>query len=304
MASRALRLPTSYALCVSQSERLIAAIGRNVVIADLESRRRLSSSHPLSHPSHADFSADERLLVIKSTWGEIVVLDTASGEKLSSHRPRQQDEGAAIRFSADGDFLVDGSWSGEVRVRQASNLSAVESFAFKGEMINAVSRSERGDLWLFAHTTKYKPEVAETPRPYLSLWKWPLRAVESTINVCLKTLDAAALAPTAPYIAAVGFCEQTSGRVLRMLSTSGTLLASTSLSIGGTGSSTRWSRDSKLVGTVSKGEFVIYSAPALTPYATYPEEYPADLAFLSNGAEVVLGSWSAGRIAALVPSDA
>jgi hypothetical protein len=299
MASRALKLPTSYALCVSQSERLIAAIGRNVVIADLQSRRRLSSSHPLSHPSHGDFSADDRLLVIKSTWGEIAVLDAESGSKLSSFRPRRQDEGAAIRFAPDDDFVVDGSWSGEVRVRQASDLSAVESFAFKGEMINAVSRSELGDLWLFAHTTKFKPEVAETPPPYISLWKWPLRGLQSTINVGLKTLDAAALAPTAPYIAVVGFCEKANGRVLRILSTAGAVLASMPLTIGGTGSSTRWSHDSKLVGTVSKGEFVICSVPDLTPFASYPEEYPADLAFLRSGAEIVLGSWSAGCIATM-----
>ena len=234
MASRALKLPTSYALCVSHSESLIAALGRNVVIADLDCRRRLSTSHPLSHPSHADFSADDRLLVVKSTWGEIAVLDTKSGENLCSHRPKRQDEGTAIRFAPDSDFLVDGSWSGEIRVRQVSNLSVIESFAFEGEMIKAVSRNEQGDLWLFAHTTKYKPEVAETPRPNVSLWKWPLRAAQSTFSVGLKTLDAAALAPTAPYIAVVGFCEETNVRVLRILSSSGSVLASTPLTIGGT----------------------------------------------------------------------
>jgi len=232
------------------------------------------------------------------------VLDTASGEKLSSHRPRRHDEGGSIRFAPDDDFLVDGSWSGEIRVRRASNLSAVKSFAFEGEMINAVSRNELGDLWLFAHTTKYKPETAETPRPYVSLWKWPLRALQSTINVGLRTMDKAILAPTAPYIAVVGFCEKANGRVLRILSTDGAVLASTPLAIAGTGSSTRWSHDSRLVGTVTKGKFVIYSAPDLTPYATYSEEYPADLAFLRSGLEVVLGSWSAGRTAPLVPGDA
>ena len=229
MASRALKLPRSYALCVSPSEQLIAAIGRNVVIADLEHRTRLFSSHPLSHPSDADFSADDRLLAVKSTSGEIVVLDTKSAEKLYSHRPKRQDEGTAIRFAPGGDYLVDGSWSGEIRVRRVSNLSGVESFAFPGEMINAVSRNEQGNLWLFAHTTKYNGATADTPRPYVSLWNWPLHAAQLTFNVGLKTLEAAALAPTAPYIAVVGFCEQANGRVLRILSTSGAVMASTPL---------------------------------------------------------------------------
>jgi len=304
MASRTLKLPTSYTLCVSSTERLLAAIGRNVVIADLHNRKRLCSSHPLSHPSNADFSADERLLVIKSTWGEVALLDAGTGEKLSAHRPKRQDEGAAILFNAEADFLVDGSWSGEIRVRQVSNLSVVESFAFMGEMIEAVSRSASGDCWLFAHTTKSSRDLTKVPRPYVSLWRWPLREQELSFTVGLKTIETAALAPSAPYMAVVGFCENTNGRVLRLLSTVGVVIASTPLSISGTGSSTRWSHDSKLIGTVTKGAFVIYSAPELIPYASFPEEYPSDLAFLKSGTEIVLGSWTAGLVTKLVPNDA
>jgi len=251
-----------------------------------------------------DFSSDDKLLVVKSTWGEIAVLDAANGEKLTSYRPKRQDEGAEIRFAPEGDLLVDGSWTGEIRVRPAASPSAFESFAFDGELINSVSRNRDGDLWLFGHTTKYNAAVAEAPRPYVSLWKWPLRAPQSTINVGLKILDEASLAPTAPYIAVVGYCANDKSKVLRILSIDGELLASTKLELGGTGSSTRWSPDSKLIGTIMKGRFVVYAAPDLTPYATYEEEYPADLAILSSGSEIILGSWSAGRIANLAPSDA
>jgi hypothetical protein len=275
-----------------------------VVLADLQARTRLSSTHPLSHPSHADFSLDDQQLVIKSTWGEIALLNTTTGEKLSSYRPKRQDEGASIRFAPESDFLVDSSWSGEIRVRRASNLGAVESFSFRGEMINSVSKNRAGDLWLFAHTTKYNPDAEKSRPPYVSLWSWPLRAPASTFNVGLRTLDKASLAPTAPFIAVVGHCEIAKGRVIRILSTTGTVIASRPLEIGGTGSSTRWSQDSKLVGTVTKGKFAIYNAPELSPYATYAEQYPSDLAFLSNGSEVVLGSWTAGRLANLVPGDA
>jgi WD40 repeat protein len=270
-----------------------------VVVADLQTQGRLHSSHPLSHPSHADFSTDDRQLVVKSTWGEIALLDTQSGEKLASFRPKRQDEGASILFAPDGESLVDGTWSGEIRVRPMSDLATVKSFAFSGEMICAVSRSECGDLWLFGHTTKTLPEPSTTPRPYLTLWKWPLRGPMTKIDVGLKILSAAALSPDGYCIAVVGHCDTENGKVLRLLSTEGVLLASTVLTLGGTGSSTRWSSDSKLVGTVSKGEFRIYRAPDLHLHAAYSEEYPADLAFLSSGNQVVLGSWSAGRTAAL-----
>ena len=124
------------------------------------------------------------------------------------------------------------------------------------------------------------------------------------VNVGPRTLDSAAVAPTADYMAVGGVCEATHGRVLRVLSTSGTVLASTPLPIGGAGSSTRWPQDSNFVGTVSRGGFVIYSAPDLTLYANLPQEHPSDLAFLSSGPEVVLGCWSEDRIATRVPHDA
>ncbi len=304
MTSRALKLPTSYDLCISPSGSLIAAVGRNVVVADMLSRSRLHSSHPLSHPSDADFSPDDRHLVVKSTWGEIALLDARSGEKLASFRPKRQDEGALILFAADGVSVVDGAWSGEIRVRQISDLATAESIAFVGEMIRSVSRNDVGDLWLFGHTTKTLPAPSTTPRPYLTLWSWPLRAPKTKIDVGLRILDAAALSPDGSYIAVVGHFDTENQKVLCLLSQCGDCLASTELTMGGTGSSTRWSRDSKLVGTVAKGEFRIYLVPDLNLYAVYPEEYPADLAFPSNGNEVVLGSWSAGRSAALPPCDA
>ena len=270
----------------------------------MQTRGRLHSSHPLSHPSDADFSPDDRQLVVKSTWGEIALLDTRSGEKLAAFRPKRQDEGTSILFAPDGYSLVDGSWSGEIRVRKISDLPTVKAFAFNGEMISAVSRNEVGDLWLFGHTTKTLPDPSPTPRPYLTLWQWPLRGPMTRIDVGLRIMNAAALSPDGSCIAVVGHCDSENGKVLRLLSTDGVLLASTVITSGGTGSSTRWSSDSKLVGTVSKGEFRIYSAPDLQLYAAYPEEYPADLAFLGSGNEIVLGSWSAGRTAALPPRDA
>ena len=232
------------------------------------------------------------------------MFDAKSGENLRTFRPKQQDEGSSISFSPDGSFIVDGSWSGEIRVRSISDLSAFKCSAFPGEMISAVSPSERGELWLFGHTTKTLAEPATTARPYLTLWRWPLSEPMRRIDPGLKILSAAALSPDGSRIAVVGHCEGEPIKVLRLLSIDGALLASTVLTLGGTGSSTRWSRDSKLLGTVSKGEFRIYEAQGLGLYAIYPEEYPADLAFLSDGEEVALGSWSGGRIVKLPPRDA
>ncbi|WP_148300886.1 hypothetical protein [Asaia platycodi] len=57
------------------SHGLTALIRRNVSVMNTENRKRLSVSHPLSHPSSYDFSTDGSHLAIKSTSGHIVIID-------------------------------------------------------------------------------------------------------------------------------------------------------------------------------------------------------------------------------------
>jgi WD40 repeat protein len=295
VVTRSLKLPKSYFLTASPSERLLASVGRDVSITDLVQRKRLWASHPLSHPSCAAFSPSEALLAVKSTWGEIALLCVESGEKLFAMRPKRQDEGPDLIFSADGSLLVDGSWSGDLRIRQVSDLSIVETFGFKGEMIKAVSCDANRSRWLIAHQPKW---TATTPirRPYLSIWTWPLRMPDREVDPGFDVLDAAVLSPSSNYIAAVGYSSATRARELRLLTLAGKIVAATPVSSGGTGANTRWSPDSKLVGTVGNGEFMIFSMPDLHLYARIQEQYPADMTFIRDGAEIVLGSWSQTRV--------
>ena len=75
--------------------------------------------HPVSHPSHADFSPAGDLLAVKDTSGEIVVLAADSLEVLAQHDGRPWGEGAEVIFSPCGAYLVDGSWNGDLVVREA-----------------------------------------------------------------------------------------------------------------------------------------------------------------------------------------
>lgn len=64
----------------------MGAVGRNVVVIDLDRRERLSTTHPLKHASSAIFSAKGDALAVKSTSGHIVVLNPETGEVISDHR--------------------------------------------------------------------------------------------------------------------------------------------------------------------------------------------------------------------------
>lgn len=299
VVTRSLKLPQSYSLTTSPSERLLASVGRNVSMTDLSQRKRLWVSHPLSHPSDAAFSPNEELLSVKSTWGEIALLNVENGENLVSTRPKQQDEGAALHFSVGGDFLVDGSWSGEIRIRQATDLSIVETFSFKGEMITAISCNTSGKQWLVTHQPKTTAAGPPTRRPYLSIWTWPLRVPEREIDPGFDNLYAAVLSPCSKYIAAVGYSRATQTQELRVLTSLGEIVATTPAGHGGTGAKTCWSHDSNLIGKVGNGEFVIFSMPDLHLRTKIQEQYPSDVTFIRGGTEIVLGSWSTTRIATL-----
>jgi hypothetical protein len=305
MASRSLKLPCAYALCVSHTQDLLVAVGRKISLADLASRRKLASWRVFSHPSHAALAPDGSTLVVKSTSGEIAVLQMPGGEVLVEHRPprNQNDEGAVARFSRCGHFLVEGSWSGEIRVRRAASLEVERDFKFPDEMITHVSHDRDRVLWLFAHQPKVRDDENFPPAPYLSCWTWPFLEAPYIVDPCCDCLYAAEVSPSGAYIAVRGFSRKEGVETLKILSSKGEFVASTPVDGGGTGASTRWSSDSLLVGTVARDKYSIYRAPSLSPVTAIQDEYPSDLAFLSESREVVLGSWNGVRIHSL-PSDA
>jgi hypothetical protein len=230
---------------------------------------------------------------VKSTWGEIAVLAVEGGIPLVRHRPKVQDEGASIHFSPCGDFLVDGSWDGHIRVRGARDLSVEAQYSFDNEMIQEVAFDEASTHWLFVHQPK---QDAPNQAPYLTLWTWPLKAPSSRIVLDFDTVFSAALAPNGRHIAVVGFSRITKVQELRLLTLSGQVVASVPVASGGTGSKTRWSRHSDMLATIVAQGLAFFEPPTLRAVGHIADRYPSDVAFLNTSTEVVVGSWNGGRI--------
>ncbi len=304
MASRKLSLPASYELALSASHKYVAALGRNVALADLRGRKRLASWHPLSHPSHATFAHSESLLAVKGTSGEIVVLNIPDGSVVGHHVSKHSDEGAALYFSADDEFLVEGSWDGHIRVRRTRDLQVAAEFSFPGEMITEVSPSADRQNWLFAHQPKTNEGKTPPHTPYLTLWSWPLERPYAKLPSGFDNLYAVALSPCSSYIATVGRSWETMNAECRVASLAGSTLAVKPATIGGTGIRTRWSPDSTMVGIVDANGFSIFDAPTLDLFNTFGAKYPADLAFLENNTSILLGTWESGAILALRTGNA
>ena len=69
------KIGTSYAVAFSGDGRLLATLGRDVSLWDLALRSKVVRAHPFSHPSDAAFSPDQRHLAVRSTSGQIAIVD-------------------------------------------------------------------------------------------------------------------------------------------------------------------------------------------------------------------------------------
>ena len=140
MSTKPWKIGTSYAVAFSGDGRLLATLGRDVSIWDLALRSKVVRAHPFSHPSDAAFSPDQRHLAVRSTSGQIAIVDVRSGLTVVDFDNAAEGEGSNLQYSPCGEFIADGTWSGRLSVRRASSgltslfriIRAKASVAFTG----------------------------------------------------------------------------------------------------------------------------------------------------------------------------
>jgi hypothetical protein len=296
MIKRSLNLPSCCELAVSPRDTYVAALGRDVVVANLVSRKRCFSSRALAHPAHAAFSDDETQMVVKNTSGDIVTLDMSDGRVVARSDANGYDEGAGVHYSPCGEFVVEGSWNGAIRVRRADSLAVVEEFTFPDEMVSGVSRTSDGSRWLFTHQPKTRDGENWPPPPYLTVWDWPLRTPSRTLDPRFYSVGAASISPCGSWIASVGNHHALPDGTLppdelRISDLFGEVQWATHVIFAGTAYRARWSADSRLVGTIDRSGILIFAAQGLVLHRTVPSEFPSDIAFVQDGACAVLGTW-------------
>jgi WD40 repeat protein len=293
-----LKWPVAYGLSCSPDGRLLACLGRNVVLIDIAARQRLWTSHPLSHPSYAAFSPCGETLAVKATSGRIVVVDLRSGEVLHDHTNQKEGEGSGICFSPDGSGLVDGSWDGVLTIRRARESAILGREHFPGEMITRVTHDQSRRTWLVEHSPTLRPGENMSPPDYLSLRQWPF-SLETTRTFSFGMhIESSTLSPDGSRFC---FIQKFDERRVHIAQTSDgrVLTSSIPLEAVGTGSELAWSGDGGHVATVSGRMFVLLRASDLAVVGRVPCRHPASMAFLPGGDEMVLGSWNTSTIVKL-----
>jgi hypothetical protein len=290
-----IKWPAAYEVSRSDDGRLIACLGRNVVVVDVGERRRVSTSHPFSHPSHAAFAPDARSLAVKATSGRIVILEPQSGGVLFDHENQREGEGGNLAFAPGGRELVDGSWAGDLTVRNARDGLVRSRERFPHEMITRVSHDHSRRIWLVEHSPKSQTASLPPAPAYVTVSPWPFSA-ETTryfrfgVHLCSAT--------SSPDGSRFCFIEKRGDQRVCIARTSdGSIIASSApTESGGTGSELAWSDDGRYIASVQARQFVLLDAADLSVIGGVPCQYPSDITFLQATNELVLGSWNTSSI--------
>jgi WD40 repeat protein len=298
MKSPRLKWPAAYDLSNSDDGQLLACVGRNVVVIDVAARQRVSTSHPLSHPSNTAFSPDGEALAVKATSGRIVVIDPRSGDLLYDHKNQKEGEGSEVCFSPDGDGLVDGSWNGVLTIRHARDSAVLSREHFPGEMITRLTHDQSRRAWLVEHSPTVRPGENVPPPGYTSVRRWPFEPKTTRTFSFGMHIQSASLSPDGSRFCFIQKWDERRLHIAR--SSDGQVLTrSIPLEAGGAGRELVWSGDGGHIAAVSDQMFVIFRATDLAVVGRVPCQYPSSIAFLPGGEELALGSWNTTTIVKL-----
>jgi WD40 repeat protein len=265
-----------------------------VQLWDISTRKRILSAHPLSHPSHLDFSPDGSRLAVKSTSGRIVVINAVTGLTLTDCDNEREGEGATLYFTPDGDSLVDASWSGGLTARHSAT-GAVIFRESAGGMVHEFSAC--ADRATFAYTVSRPPANNTQPPPEDSIVvrRWPFTANRpSVMPVARRFISCISLSTSASRLAVVHGAPPNTLEIFDVAT--GRILVSAEVELGGSGPSLGWSPDDSLLGCVERRRVSLFQSDSLLRTHIIEMPFPASIRFSALGGLLGLASWEQGRV--------
>ncbi len=288
-------LKVSYEVAFSPDGRLLAAIGRDVVLWDLSRSEKRFRVHPLPHPSDVAFSRSGDRLAVKNTAGRIVILEPATGQVVVDFENKRDGEGCGLVFSPCDRYLVDGTWDGRLLARDAASGKVVFEARRAREMITGIGCSMDGKLWIACHAPKSTTHDKPPNDCYFTRRSWPFDDGEFvTLPTRLPFVRSFTVAPDGRTIAVVHGAPPTTLVILGV--ERGDVVTSFEIASGGCGSSLNWSPDGTLFGSVQDGRIVFYRCDTWEELGMYSSEYASSVAFSPEGDLVALGSSASGKV--------
>ena len=293
-----LKLGCSYGVRFSPDGARLAVLGRDLVLWDVAARQKLWRGKFIAHMSGMAFSPDGSRLAIKSTTGQMAVVDAHAGQLLVNFQNKKDGEGCGPAWSPCGRYLADGGWDGRLRVRDAQTGEVLFMQEYPGEMLRGACTIDGGRRLLLLHGVKSVEEGQIQPPDYCSVWEWPLQAGAGRVVLSLPKLASCAPSPDGKRLAVLHYAGGQECLSVHALD-DGRCLASVPVEAGGgTGDALRWLPDGGALGRIGKGKLLFYAWSGLGVLAEHAVAYPCALDFVPGTSLAAIGSWESGMLAA------
>jgi WD40 repeat protein len=274
------RTGSSFRVAWSPDSKRLVTLGRRVAVWDVDARKKIGEVKPFSHESSVDVSPSGDRFAVKNTQGTVAVVDLETALVRLVLPGDEYGEGAGVRFSPDGEYVVDGSWNGDLLVRDAT--TGAIALHERSAAVQVLASTPDRELWAY--------NCGDT----LVLRRWPFDANEPNVfrfeRHAFVVADVALVDADRVAIARTGGVE-----TWNFGTEPPEALAHWPTAIAGTGDVVACSADGRFVAHAGGGAATILDDELRVVWHE-PFEYPSDVAFSPDGRLLAVGDWSKGVV--------
>lgn len=280
------RLKRSGTPCFTpDSTKLITSSSNGVLRFDVATGAFEHQFKAVSHLSEASISPDGSRIAVISTSGRILVFDL-EGTCLLDCKNHREGEGRNLVWTEDGQFLIDGSWKGAIRQRNADT----------GEIVLEVSTHMVGCLVLLPQRrlATIQTIVGDHPPSFLEI-----RDLTDPCQVrrvfFLGYRHTKGISPQCRFVWSI----RREG-VFELADSDLHPIANRTIDSSGSGYAVAFHPDFReMTCVIRRWQITRLRIPSLEEIQSYEIEYPCEAAYSPDGQWLALGGWKSGKLVRL-----
>jgi len=162
-----------------KGDRVATLSPRQVAVWSPVTKKKHWGAHVISHPSDVAFSPNGKRLAVKSTSGQIVLVDAQTGDVEVDFDNQADGAGCNVCFSPTGRQLLNGTWRGCLQVHSLKSGKVVEQIRFYDEhsMVNQIEVDYKTSTIAVRHEN-----VGDQPNESISIWPGTVKQGKENTN--------------------------------------------------------------------------------------------------------------------------